>query len=785
MSVMMNRSVRLRAMSCIYGLATILATALPPALADGVEAARTLAVPNSSLKVALWNEVDRAGVTTPHYAVAFDGVHFSPPQATSYRILVAYQEFDPAAGVPAVPANLAADRGTNVYIVQFYTQPLDAYRAQIEALGGEIGSFIPNNAHVITMSPEVRVQVAALPFVRWVGPYEPAYRVDPQILAELTRNAPDFEPQRYSILVNQRGPAQQQALASRIRALGGEVHFITPEGFRMEATLALPALAELVRADELNYIDPWGGPGELDMNIARSSAGLDADFVQTTLGLGGEGVRGEVFDTGVRATHLAFLSPNILLHTVNSTDTNHGTSTYGEVFGNGASNAQGKGMLPNREQGIFAYYQQVTQFGGSKTRHQHTAELVDPNGPYRGVFQTSSVGSALTTSYTSISSEVDDYLFLYDLLSCQSQSNNGNTSSRPQAWAKNIVSVGGFYHYDNTNRGDDRWNSGASTGPASDTRIKPDLSAFYDSILCTTDTSNTAYTTSFGGTSGATPMTAGSFGLLFQMWHAGVWAGHGGGASVFEDRCHMATAKALMINSAYQYPLAGESGYTDLTRVRQGWGMANLQNLYNQSVHSFVIDEEDLLTPLQTRTYFAQVAAGEAALKATLVYTDPHGNPSVQSQHRINDLSLEVIAPDGTIYWGNHGLSTARWTTPGGSADTKNTVENVFLASPATGLWKVQVIGSEIVQDGHPETPGVTDADYALVVTGVTRRSLGDLNCDGLVDFDDINPFVLALGDPASYQSQYPNCSADLGDVNGDGIVDFDDINPFVALLAG
>jgi hypothetical protein len=782
---MMNRLVRLWAMSYICGLAAILAAMLPPARADGLGSARTLVVPNSSLRIALWDEVDRAGVATPHYAVAFDGVNFSPPQATSYRILVAYQEFDPADGVPAVPANLAADRGANVYIVQFYTQPLDDYRTQIAALGGEIGPFMPNNGHVITMSPEVRDQVAALPFVRWIGSYHPAYRVDPQILAELTSDAPNFEPQRYSILVHQRGPAQQQVLANRIRALGGDVHFITPDGFRMEATLSLPALAELVHADEVNFVDPWGGPGELDMNIARSSAGLDADFVQTTLGLGGEGVRGEVFDTGVRATHLAFLSPNVLLHTVNSSDTNHGTSTYGEVFGNGSGNALGKGMLPNREQGIFAYYAQVTQFGGSKTRHQHTAELVDPNGAYRAVFQTSSVGSTLTTSYTSISSEVDDYLFLHDLLSCQSQSNNGNSSSRPQAWAKNIVSVGGFYHYDNTNRGDDRWNSGASTGPASDTRIKPDLTAFYDAILCPTDSSNTAYTSSFGGTSGATPMTAGAFGLLFQMWHAGVWAGHGGGESVFSDRCHMATAKALMINSAYQYPLAGETGYTDLTRVRQGWGMANLQNLDIQSLHSFVIDETDLLTPLQTRTYFAQVAAGEAALKATLVYTDPHGNPSVQSQHRVNDLSLKVITPDGTIYWGNRGLSTARWTTSGGSADTKNTVENVFLASPATGLWKVQVSGSEIVQDGHPETVGVTDADYALVVTGVTRILLGDLNCDGLVDFDDINPFVFAISDPAGYATQYPNCAAELGDINGDTLVDFDDINPFVALLAG
>ncbi len=60
----------------------------------------------------------------------------------------------------------------------------------------------------------------------------------------------------------------------------------------------------------------------------------------------------------------------------------------------------------------------------------------------------------------------------------------------------------------------------------------------------------------------------------------------------------------------------------------------------------------------------------------------------------------------------------------------------------------------------------------------------GDLNCDGLVTFDDINPFVLALSSPAGYQAAFPNCNILNGDCNGDGLVDFDDINAFVALLS-
>lgn len=60
---------------------------------------------------------------------------------------------------------------------------------------------------------------------------------------------------------------------------------------------------------------------------------------------------------------------------------------------------------------------------------------------------------------------------------------------------------------------------------------------------------------------------------------------------------------------------------------------------------------------------------------------------------------------------------------------------------------------------------------------------IGDLNCDGKIDFGDINPFVLALTDPNGYAQAFPDCNILTGDINQDGKVDFGDINPFVALL--
>jgi hypothetical protein len=78
----------------------------------------------------------------------------------------------------------------------------------------------------------------------------------------------------------------------------------------------------------------------------------------------------------------------------------------------------------------------------------------------------------------------------------------------------------------------------------------------------------------------------------------------------------------------------------------------------------------------------------------------------------------------------------------------------------------------------------------ALPVTGtltpvtLTPAPKGDLNCSGTVDFNDINPFVQALSDPAGWQATYPGCALTNGDLNCDGHVNFLDINPFVALLS-
>ncbi len=576
---------------------------------------------------------------------------------------------------------------------------------------------------IVEMEPAVRAEVEALPFVRWVGPYHPGYRLEPFLRARLASSAPQgAEAERYSVMLFERGDSLQADLSRTIRALGGTVDIVTPRGRRIEAILDRAQLVALAHDRRVQYIDRWQGPGETDMDIVRAVGG--ADYVETVGGFTGAGVRAEVFDTELRTTHQEW-SVAPLIHSAGTNGFSaHGTSTTSNVFAQG-SNAPARGVVPDG-QPIFFLLDEATQFGGAKSRYDIYAELRDPAGPYRAVLQTSSVGNTRTFLYTTISAETDDALFLHPVLSTQSQSNAGNQDSRPQAWAKNIVSIGGIRHFSTADRTDDVWSNGvsaASTGPASDGRIKPDLAFFYDSIFSATRSSNTAYT-SFGGTSSATPQTAGYFGLLFQMWHEGVWSGHGGAATVFDSRPQMMTAKALMIHHAFRYDwtLGGPNG--DIDRFRQGWGTADARNLYDTASATFIVDEDVVLAPLGSYSTTAELTGTEPEFKATLAYLDPMGTVGA-AVHRINDLSLRVTSPSGTIYWGNNGLAASNVSTSGGTSNTIDTVENVFVTAPEAGTWTVEVLADEVVQDNHPETAAI-DADFALIVSPAASEIFSD-----------------------------------------------------------
>lgn len=442
------------------------------------------------------------------------------------------------------------------------------------------------------------------------------------------------------------------------------------------------------------------------MDLVREDSG--ANFVEAGYGTCGQGVRGEVLDAGIQRDHIDF--DGILMHTA-SPVVSHGTSTYGIVFGNGNRDGDGHpratGQLVCGAQGIFAAY------GAVNDRFAHTRQL--KGAPYFASFQSNSWGHRQIPIYNSFSSELDDIAWRLDIAITQSQSNTGNLTSRPEAWSKNVISVGGIRHRNTLSTADDAWDRGASIGPALDGRIKPDVHYWYDNIFTTT--LNSGYTATFGGTSAATPQVAGVLGLMVQMWSENVWGTNPQGTTVFERQPHASTIKALLVNNA-QYPFSGTNH--DLTRTHQGWGRPSARIARERAAESLVVDATTPLEFGEAAVYDVVVPPGMPELKVTMIYPDPPGT-SAARVHRINDLSLKVTSPSGVVYHGNVGLRAGSYSVPGGSPNTIDTVENVFLQSPASGLWRIEVRAAEVNRDAHLATPE-EDAVFSLVVTGASSQ---------------------------------------------------------------
>jgi hypothetical protein len=75
------------------------------------------------------------------------------------------------------------------------------------------------------------------------------------------------------------------------------------------------------------------------------------------------------------------------------------------------------------------------------------------------------------------------------------------------------------------------------------------------------------------------------------------------------------------------------------------------------------------------------------------------------------------------------------------------------------------------------------DSDFYVYLRELAASPKGDMNCDELLDFSDIDPFVVALIGSDRYLQEYPDCIYLNADINEDCSVDFLDIDGFVDCL--
>jgi hypothetical protein len=177
----------------------------------------------------------------------------SPGPPDAHRLHLAAGAFDPlddplpTGRLPLRSAYAGDVRGG--YAVQFEAPITAADRRALERSGATIGGSLPLRALEVVMNEEQRARVAALPGVRWVGPYQAGWKISPRLLDGLVAGAP-ARAGRVVLRVGLFAGSDEEGIAQLRRHGARILHRVQARAFsladieipvsRLESLLALP-----------------------------------------------------------------------------------------------------------------------------------------------------------------------------------------------------------------------------------------------------------------------------------------------------------------------------------------------------------------------------------------------------------------------------------------------------------------------------------------------------------------------------------------------------------------
>ena len=216
-------------------------------------------------------------------------------------IRLAVRQFDPLleSAVAFLPAALTLEtflpEERGYYIVQFHSPVQPAWKEAMAEVGAQVLDYVPDFAFVVAMDRAAKARVEAMPQVRWVGIYQPGYRIAPALLDEFV-NAGRSE--LVELIVVTFPGADLEAVVGRLRSLGGTVSETSQSHWkgkiRVQADSALiGAIASISGVEWIEAAPQW----QLFNNVAVDIMGVRP--VWDTHGLYGAGQVVAVCDTGL------------------------------------------------------------------------------------------------------------------------------------------------------------------------------------------------------------------------------------------------------------------------------------------------------------------------------------------------------------------------------------------------------------------------------------------------------------------------------------------------------
>lgn len=386
----------------------------------------------------------------------------------------------------------------------------------------------------------------------------------------------------------------------------------------------------------------------------------------------GTGIGVLVRDDGIVGPHIDF-EGRIDNSFASGTGQTHGDGVAGILAGAGNLNPENRGMAAGSN--VF-----VSNYTSSFLDGATTLRIADGSVQITN----SSYGNGCNDGYTTTANTVDSQTTTTPtLLHVFSAGNSGtaNCGYGVAQWGnitgghkqgKNVIATA------NVNEDGTLANS-SSKGPATDGRIKPDITAHGQGHISTNE--NNGYL-SFGGTSGAAPGIAG---VATQLYNAHVNL-TGLNAIIPES----ALIKAIMLNTATD---AGNVG----PDFRYGWGIVNglraVKTLEDRRFFNGTIGQGS------TQNRAIPIPANTKQLKIMLYWNDPAATAGV-STALVNDLDLTVTDPTGIVSnpWVlNSSPNVVALNLPATTGvDRLNNMEQVLINNPTAGTYTVNISGFNI-----------------------------------------------------------------------------------------
>ena len=609
--------------------------------------------------------------------------------ADEYAIFLKSRTLVPPPGVsPALRERIvpfAGEPPTRFYVItQFWEIPGPEERRALEELDIRLLDYLPNFAWFASLPPNPQLldQLEDLSFHRASFEIEPGDKLAPGLPAQIGEWArtPDGG---LRLIVQPFGDVPLAEARQTVERHGGRISAELPLLHLLEVALPEEHLRALAEEPRIQWIEAVPPPPTPDNDGIRAAIGVDA--VQTApYNLNGEGVVIGEWDGGWADPGHPDLAGRVTIGDPNCAEWNcrigdHATHVAGTAMGDGTLSEkaggeprQWRGMAPKARLVSFEWWnnlkEALREYAVGVQTYSVSLSTNSWGYDHGGYYET---GSRLYDEL--IQGVVGKKVSI--LGSAGNFGDGGWGLTRVPNSAKNTIVVGA------TDSATGELCRFSSRGPASDGRLKPGMVApgcdsMGGGIRSTLPVSDCPFCEPYGefeGTSMATPAAAGAAALVLQQYRL-----------TFSRDPLPSTLKALLLHTAKDLGPEGPD-------FAYGYGQIDVKAAVDLiRDHPENVVEDTIVDPDEEKVYSISVDPGTALLKVTLVWDDAPAAPNV-AKALVDDLDLEVIGPDGSVYY--------PWvldpTDPGWPAtvgpDHMNNVEQVLVNGPAPGEWVVRV----------------------------------------------------------------------------------------------